>query len=221
MKIQVLFIILGLFLVSCKNQQGLDLVTNSYDSGSVMEEFQVDESGVRNGTYKSYYESGKIREEAIYKDEKYTGKRTLYFENGQPEIEEFYAEPGVLDGVYKLYNESGKLLIEKNYTENVLSGWFKKYYESGQIQEEVMMEDNNENGPFTEYYENGQVHWKGTYLNGDNEFGLLEEWDEEGNMLKRMKCDSFAVCRTFWRPGEPEVDYDTVQIQTLINKLGL
>ena len=61
------------------------------------------------------------------------------------------------------------------------------------------------------YYENGQIHWKGTYLNGDNEFGLLEEWDSLGTMIKRMKCDSMAVCRTFWRPGMPEVNYDTLK----------
>ncbi|MBK7701221.1 MAG: hypothetical protein IPJ39_22090 [Saprospiraceae bacterium] len=77
------------------------------------------------------------------------------------------------------------------------------------------MSDNNENGPFTEYYENGQIHWKGTYLNGGNEFGLLEEAGFLGTMIKRMKCDSMAVCRTFWRLGMPEVNYDAQSVPTL------
>ena len=60
------------------------------------------------------------------------------------------------------------------------------------------MKDNNENGPFKEYYPNGNIHWEGNYLNGDNEFGILNEYNEQGELIKKMDCDSMAVCKTIW-----------------------
>lgn len=60
------------------------------------------------------------------------------------------------------------------------------------------MVNNEENGPFTEYHENGQKAWEGTFLNGDNEYGLLQQYDEAGTLIKKMNCDSLGVCTTIW-----------------------
>ena len=64
--------------------------------------------------------------------------------------------------------------------------------------ERVTFEGNEENGPFEEYHQNGQIQWKGTYLKGENEYGLLEEFDEIGEPIKRMMCDEMAICKTIW-----------------------
>ena len=58
--------------------------------------------------------------------------------------------------------------------------------------------DNLENGPFVEYYENGNVQWSGTFLNGDNEVGELLHYSEDGVLIKKMWCDSAAICQTIW-----------------------
>ena len=203
----ILFITLVFTFIGC----GLKHVETKFPNGKIKEVYTLNKNGEKEGKFQEYYEDGKIKEEAFFKNGKYSGIRTLFFQNGKPEIEENYTDGGLLNGAYKAYYDNGQVKVEKNYTQNVLTGPVKVYYESGKIKEEVMMSDNNENGPFTEYYEKGQIHWKGTYLNGDNEFGLLEEWDSLGTMIKRMKCDSMAVCRTFWRPGMPEVNYDTLK----------
>ncbi|MBK7093540.1 MAG: hypothetical protein IPH57_00170 [Saprospiraceae bacterium] len=46
------------------------------------------------------------------------------------------------------------------------------------------MKNNEENGSFEDFYENGKIHWKGTYLNGDNEHDTLYEYDDTGILLK-------------------------------------
>ena len=194
-------------MASCGNKK---IITN-YPNGNLMEQYEVSKEGKMNGEYKSYYETGKLREDATMKEGDYIGKRVLYFENGDVDTEENYVSPGILDGEYKIYYKEGGIHIVKNYKDNVLTGLLTAYYPNGKVKEEVTMSDNEENGPFTEYFENGIVQWKGTYLYGDNEFGLLEEWDSLGIMIKRMKCDSLAICRTFWKPGMPEVNYDTVK----------
>jgi antitoxin component YwqK of YwqJK toxin-antitoxin module len=84
------------------------------------------------------------------------------------------------------------------YNRGVLEGDVLKYYPEGAIMEKVSFKNNEENGTFEEYYNNGIVHWRGEYLNGPNEYGLLEEYDEQGILLKKMMCDSNAVCRTIW-----------------------
>lgn len=191
-----------LFILNCGNKK----VRISYDKGSIMEEYEVDNEGKKEGTYKSYYESGKIRELSTYKGDLLVGTRYLYFENGNVEIEEKYADGGILNGEQKVFYKDGQVQIVKNYENNELTGLLKVYYPSGKIKEEVTMRHNNENGPFTEYFENGQVQWKGTYLNGENEFGLLEEWDSLGAPIKKMLCDSFAICRTFWHQDSTKIN---------------
>lgn len=200
--------VISILLISCNNKT----ITNNYPNGNIMEQF-TSKAGKKNGDYKSYYETGKLRETATYQDDDYIGKRTLYFENGNIDTEENYTKPGVLNGEYKIYYKEGGIHVLKNFNENILSGLMIVYYPNGKVKEEVTIVNNQENGPFREYFQNGQMQWKGTYLNGDNEFGLLEEWDSLGVMIKRMKCDSIGICHTFWKPGMPEVNYDTVQIR--------
>ncbi len=205
-QMKMLFLFLVLALVSCRSGK----VENKYPNGKIMETYSVNKNAEKNGDYVMYFESGKIKEKAEYKNGKLIGKRTLFFENGNPEMEELYTDDGLLNGLHRTFYPEGPLMIEKTYTNNVISGQLKVYYPSGKIKEEVTMNGNQENGPFTEYFENGQIQWKGTYLNGDNEFGLLEEFDSLGAPIKKMKCDSLAICRTFWRPGMPDVKLDSI-----------
>ena len=54
-----------------------------------------------------------------------------------------------------------------------------------------------------EYFRNGNLKAEGSYLDGDNEHGLLKLYDETGRLIRKMECEQ-GVCRTFWRAGEPE-----------------
>lgn len=186
---------LCLVLLSC----GQKKVEERYDDGLLKAEYYVDGEGLYHGSYKQYYPSGQLREEARFEKNLLSGTRILYYPSGKIEIEERYNPPGIMEGLYRTYYEDGTLKLEKQYAKNQISGILKVFYPSGKIKEVVTMSENEENGPFTEYYENGAIHWKGTYLKGDNEFGKLEEFDSLGNLIKVMQCDSMAICRTQWR----------------------
>ncbi|MGB4840498.1 MAG: hypothetical protein WBP08_15960 [Saprospiraceae bacterium] len=205
----LLMILSFLFILGCSDKK----VKIYNDQGSLSEEYTVNKNKEKNGTYQSFFPSGKLKEISQYKSGVLYGKRTLYFESGQKEIEELYSETGLLQGPYFAYFPSGKIKVKKYYSANVLSGELKLFYPDGKVKEEVSMYANMENGPFSEYYQNGAIHWKGNYRNGDNEYGILYEYDSLGAPIKIMKCDTLTICRTIWKPGMPEINVDTVRYE--------
>jgi antitoxin component YwqK of YwqJK toxin-antitoxin module len=188
---RILWIVVVIGLASCKDKAAPS-PTRSTTSDTV--------HTASDGAIRNLHSNGNVREEATMANGVLTGVRRLYREDGTLEIEENYAANGMLDGEYKVYYADGKNIeILKIYRNNVSDGILKVYYQDGKIKEEVTILDNEENGPFTEYYNNGQIHWKGTYRKGDNEYGELIEYDSLGTMIKKMMCDSMAICRTTWK----------------------
>jgi len=186
--------------VACQN----NVVIVIDENGKTKETYQILPDSTKNGDYKAFYNSGKIKETATYKDGKRIGEHYFYHENGNPEVKEIYVD-GIMTGQYYSYYENGQVEISALYSNGNMNGTLTAYYENGVIKEVVEMSDGEENGPFKEYYENGKIHWQGQFLNGDNEFGLLKEFDENGNLLKKMMCDSLAICRTIWTMKDGDI----------------
>lgn len=185
-----------IILAACNSRRQVE---NFYESGKIMERFQITKDSLKDGLYQSWFEDGKLYEESTFLQGKLVGNRKIYFPNGQLEIWEKYNDKGELNGQYMSWYDNGNLKAEQLYVNNVLQGVLKTYYPDGKLKEQVTMKDNEENGPFTEYYPNGKMSWKGTYLQGDNEFGLLEHYDSLGVLIRKMNCDSNAICRTIWK----------------------
>jgi antitoxin component YwqK of YwqJK toxin-antitoxin module len=196
MLMRLIYLFLLVALASCNSRKQIEIY---YESGKIMERFQITRDSIKDGMYQSWFEDGKLYEEASYSNGKLVGERKIYYPNGQQEILETYNDKGELNGPYKSWYENGNLKTEQQYADNVLQGILKSYYPNGKLKEQVTMKDNQENGAFTEYYPNGQISWKGTYLHGDNEFGLLENYDSLGVLIRKMNCDSNAICRTIWK----------------------
>lgn len=197
----VIFIMVLVLAQSCNKQREVRVYN---DAGHLEEKYYIDKDSVRNGPYESYYDNGQLQEKAFYRNGLLDGERVLYFENGQSEIVEHYLE-GRMHGPYEVYYASGAPLLKQVFDRDTLRGESLRFYENGQLEEKVFFVDNLENGPFQEFHENGQLHWEGQYLNGDNEFGLLKEYDESGTLIKKMACDSLAVCRTIWTIEEGDI----------------
>lgn len=183
------------------------------DQGNLSEVYFVNNNGDKHGEYRSYFSKDTLKEVSFYNNGQLSGKRTLYFQNGQVEIMETYTDNGILHGPYISYYPTGQKKLEKTYIENVIKGILTVYYPTGTTKEIVAMEGNQENGPFTEYYENGIIHWKGNYRNGDHEFGRLIEYDTLGNEIKIMQCDTQAICNTIWKLGMPPLTSDTLSYE--------
>lgn len=193
----MLFVLTLCFSCAPRNK----VVKSYHTNGQLNEQYTITPDSVKNGVYTRYSNDGILREESNYVEGKLNGERKIFYPSGSLEIRENYSN-NKLNGSYTVYHKNGNPLLESSYSENILAGIVKKFYESGAIMEEVQFENNEENGPFVEYYENGNKKWEGTYLNGDNEFGLLLKYDEEGVLVRKMMCDSIAICRTFWEIEE-------------------
>jgi antitoxin component YwqK of YwqJK toxin-antitoxin module len=192
-----------LIFISCSHKSQKTYHTN----GKIMEEFTVNKKGEKDGTYSSFYDSGLPYETAEYKNGKLKGVRKLNYPEGVIEIIENYNENGELHGPYQTFYKNGQLWTDKHYSNNILNGDVKVYYQNGNLKEVVSFRDNQENGNFIEYFENGKIQWKGAYLNGPNEFGELEEYDSTGLLIKKMICDSFAICRSTWKIDNYDLIY--------------
>ena len=187
------FLLVVVFLGSC----GDKVIVSHFESGEKQEEYQYKGDSLKHGFYKRYSQGGILLEEATYVEGKLDGERIIYNEKGEKEISEIYIND-VLNGPFKEFYPNGKMRMLGTYTDNVLSGTVTVFYPSGKIKEEVLFAENTENGPFKEFHENGNLKWEGTYRNGDNEFGLLKEYNETGELIRKMMCDEKAICTTTW-----------------------
>jgi len=189
----ILIVSLSVFISACKES---NFVVVKDEDSKISEKYKVNDLSQKDGVYERYTD-GVLQEKAHYKADVLSGRRTLYFSDGKPEIEEYY-EDGLIVGTYNVYYNDGTILQEAHYISGMMQGPLKTYYKNGQLKEVVTMVDNEENGPFTEYHENGQLKWEGRFLNGDNEYGLLKHYNESGELIKKMECDSLGVCATVW-----------------------
>lgn len=201
MRIFILILFTGLWL-SCST--GLEKVSITNEAGTLIEEYMITKDSLKSGLAKVFDSDGKLFETANYENGVLQGIRTIYYPSGKKEIEENYID-GMLEGTYNSYYENGVVKQSTVYKQNEVEGKFDSYYENGQLKESVSYADNQENGPFVEYYENGKKKWEGNYLNGDNEFGLLVQYDSLENVLKKMMCDSLGMCRTIWTPEKGDI----------------
>ena len=176
-----------------------------YDDDLLLERYQIDKDSLRNGLTQKFYPSGNLFEQSEYVHGALTGERILYYENGIPEIIERYCEGMICDTI-RTYYQDGTLKFEAVYTNSVMTGIARSFYPSGKLKEEVTFKENVEEGPFTEFHENGGIKWEGTYLNGPNEFGLLMEYDTTETLIRKMMCDSMAICQTIWTPEKGDME---------------
>lgn len=188
-----IFIVIG--ISACGTH--LNEVIETDENGKIVKKYLIDSDKLIQGELLQYNVDGQLAIKEYYVDNKLSGERYIYHANDSIQIKEVYTS-GIMDGPYVEYFENGKPLIKATYVDGVLTGILTKYYADGQIEEEVTFANNEENGLFKEYYNTGILHWEGTYKNGDNEVGLLTEYNKDGQMIKKMMCDSLSFCKSIW-----------------------
>lgn len=202
MKYAIYIFLLCLICWSCDT--ALKTIEIKNNKGVVIEKYQIDSDSLKTGEAKIFDDEGKLFDLSNYTKGKLNGIRTIYYKDGSIDTEENYIDD-VLVGVYKQYHKNGNAMQTGSYTDGVLTGEVISYYEDGKMRESVTFVDNIEDGPFAEYYENGMKHWEGNYRNGDNEFGLLLEYDSLENVIKKMDCDTLGMCRTIWTKEKGDI----------------
>lgn len=186
-----------LFIYGCGEQSKMEEVEQQDAYGYTEKFTRNKEDFAKQGKYQKFNEQGTLVEESNFVNDTLDGSRMIYAENGDVQIVETYTM-GIFEGPYLTYHENGKVEQEGQYAKNEMIGVWKKFYDNGQLMESVQFEANQENGPFIEYYEDGSLKAKGSYLDGDNEHGLLELFDSTGTLIRKMNCEN-GICRTFWK----------------------
>jgi antitoxin component YwqK of YwqJK toxin-antitoxin module len=111
-----------------------------WPSGKLRSEVNY-ESGKPMGEYKLYYDNGKLEEHSNWTNSKNTGEFKRYYSNGNPQQHFVFAENGKRNGVQRYYHENGKLAMEVNIANGNESGLLKRYNTDGSLAEEKTFEN--------------------------------------------------------------------------------
>jgi antitoxin component YwqK of YwqJK toxin-antitoxin module len=98
-------------------------------------------SGKPEGEYKLYYDNGKLEEHGNWSNNKNIGDFKRYHTNGNPQQQFYFDGKGKRNGMQKYYHDNGKLALEVNVVNGAESGICKRYDHNGQVVEEKTFEN--------------------------------------------------------------------------------
>lgn len=165
---------------------------------------KTDNSGLKQGSWKTYYSNGKPRYEGFFVDGKPTGTFKRYYESGAVKViqqfekvekstAQYFYENGALaaegrylgkekDGTWSYYSYYEKVLrLTEPYNNGKLNGEVKKYHDGGKVAEVVMWVEGVRQGEWKQFYENGSVSMYATYVN-DVRSGLYKSFYIDGRI---------------------------------------
>lgn len=144
--------------------------------------------GIKNGTWKDYYENGKLKSEANYFCGIEQGNFFYYYENGAISTIDFY-DAGDLN-ISQEYNKNKTLEEIIYYDKKFIKGKQYKttrtveFYENGNFKNETIVEekeDGHEYESYKEYFPNGFLKTEQVLIDGDKH-GICYEYYENGNV---------------------------------------
>jgi antitoxin component YwqK of YwqJK toxin-antitoxin module len=111
-----------------------------WPSGKVRSEINYTD-GKPEGEYILYYENGKIEEHSHWYNSRNKGEFWRYYMNGNPQQYFLFAENGKRNGPQKYYHENGKLAMEVTIVNGQESGTMRRYSADGKLTEEKTFEN--------------------------------------------------------------------------------
>jgi len=82
------------------------------------------------GVWKTYYDTGELKEEVLFKDNNENGPFKKYYKSGKVKYEGVYKDGDHEDGELKLYSEEGELIKKQDCVRGDCNTiWVKKGYE--------------------------------------------------------------------------------------------
>ncbi|MFM1744316.1 MAG: hypothetical protein RLZZ630_253, partial [Bacteroidota bacterium] len=135
-----------------------------YDKDRVIAEGgTVDPQGRQQGSWKYFYEDGKLRMEGTYVNGERSGVWSFYYPNSRLQQQGAYVA-NKPEGNWSWFYPDGKILREENYKKGKEDGRMVEYDEAGNTIAEGNMTEGLREGPWK--YKNGQYIAQGNYVNG-------------------------------------------------------
>ena len=94
-----------------------------------------------DGFAKTYYIDGTLKEQGIWKTDKWVGEYKYFYENGNPQYLWNYSTSGQRTGNQKYFHDNGNIMIEGNWQEGKETGVIKEFSETGKIVAEKSFND--------------------------------------------------------------------------------
>jgi len=146
-----------------------------------------DNTGQKQGVWRDFYETGKVKSETSFQNGKKTGYVKIFSEKGSLTSIDKYLGDSIQKEAPELttklevrneYYEDGRIKRTGTYLYGIAEGTHKEYSPEGKITgsktfhegnltgEGIIDEAGNQQGEWTEYHANGKIKWKGNFDNG-------------------------------------------------------
>ena len=107
-----------------------------FESGK-LRTIETYKNGIKTGFSKTYYENGNLESELYYNG----ATSTTYYENGTKQSEGKFSDVDIPDGEWKGWHENGNLNYISNYVNGVNQGYTKWFDASGKLYFEQQFTD--------------------------------------------------------------------------------
>ncbi len=200
------------------DKEGKIITIQRFINGSLVERERinrVDQAGLKQGVWKTFYGNGRIMSEANYKNDILNGPYKEYDENGLVKVYFQYAEGKMLEKadtaeldieVRNQYDDDGKLVYSGYYRKDVPVGIHRSFNAEGKVinallydnsgtklGEGIITPEGKKEGPWKYYYNNGKLKSSGSYANnlqtGPWKFLYENEKTEQSGVFKNGKYD--------------------------------
>jgi antitoxin component YwqK of YwqJK toxin-antitoxin module len=101
--------------------------------------------------------NGSVKYEKLFLNDKPWGTWKFYFEDGKIQEEVNYDDQGLMDGVWKVWYPNGTLFIESYFKNGERNGMTREWYDNGKIQHESNYENGEIKGVARNWSEKGTL----------------------------------------------------------------
>jgi len=161
------------------SKDGKIVSSQIYKSGSIICDGIVDASGLRQGPWKEFYETGELKASGKYLNGNKIGPWKYYYANGKIEQTGTYLKNEKPDGEWTWYFENGNVLRSETYSNGLENGIMTEYSDSGTVITKGEYVDGLEEGFWT--YQIGDTKMEGSYKEG-RRTGTWKYWYDNGNL---------------------------------------
>ena len=206
-----------------KLYHGDDLEGDSY--GQALEYTGYYKEGIREGTHKWFFETGRLFREGNYKDGKKEGLWKYGCEKGKinddgqiivyaPHCTDPYSGHFIdekEEGLWTYYHGNGQLKMEGNYKDGKQDGLWTSYDHNGELRMEENYKDGKQDGMWTYYHGNGQLEKEENWKDG-KEVGLWRQYHPNGQLQSEgnYKEGKQVGIERLWRYYNPNGQLESV-----------